>query len=195
MFTFTLRCPARRAWAGRVRWGGQGGVNCMQTSWRGGVGRCATRYASCSKDKVYWLVRANRLKDHSTCVSYEPDASPVYGGTTGARPSSVAPPKLVRLVVFNMILDLVCICYVAWVSSRPVPHTCVLLASQEHGFILNIDTKWRTHPDISTVPREEWQGHPSVAELYCLAISHRRGIRTLRDLRSEHVPMLKEIYR
>ncbi|CAM9489378.1 unnamed protein product [Pylaiella littoralis] len=68
-------------------------------------------------------------------------------------------------------------------------------ADPEHGFILNIDTKWRTHPDISTVPQEEWHGHPSVTELYCLAICHRRGIRTLRDLRSEHVPMLKEMYR
>lgn len=65
---------------------------------------------------------------------------------------------------------------------------------QEHGFLLNIDTKWRTHPDISTVPRHEWEGHPSVGELYCLAISHQRGIRTLRDLRAKHVPMLKEIY-
>ncbi|CAM9675794.1 unnamed protein product [Ectocarpus sp. 4 AP-2014] len=64
----------------------------------------------------------------------------------------------------------------------------------EHGFLLNIDTKWRTHPDISTVPRHEWEGHPSVGDLYCLAISHQRGIRTLRDLRAKHVPMLKEIY-
>lgn len=69
-----------------------------------------------------------------------------------------------------------------------------VLPRQEHGFLLNIDTKWRTHPDISTVPRDEWEGHPSVGELYCLAISHQRGIRTLRDLRAKHVPMLKEIY-
>lgn len=61
--------------------------------------------------------------------------------------------------------------------------------------MLNVDTKWRTHPDVTAVPREEWHGHPSVAELYCLAICHRRDIRTLRDLRVEHVPMLKEMYR
>ncbi|CAN0148767.1 unnamed protein product, partial [Hapterophycus canaliculatus] len=66
---------------------------------------------------------------------------------------------------------------------------------QEYGFLLNVDTKWRTHPDVSAVPREEWHGHPSVAELYCLAICHRRDIRTLRDVRAEHVPMLKEMYR
>ena len=66
---------------------------------------------------------------------------------------------------------------------------------QENGFILNIDTKWRTHPDVSTVPKEEWLGHPSVAELYCLGICHERGIRTVRDLRARHVPMLEEMYR
>ncbi|CAM9160252.1 unnamed protein product [Scytosiphon promiscuus] len=65
----------------------------------------------------------------------------------------------------------------------------------EYGFLLNVDTKWRTHPDVSSVPRQQWHEHPSVAELYCLAICHRRDIRTLRDLRAEHVPMLKEMYR
>lgn len=71
----------------------------------------------------------------------------------------------------------------------PSPH------QQERGFILNIDTKWRTHPDVSTVPKEEWLGHPSVTELYCLGICHQRGTRTLRDLRARHVPMLEEMYR
>ncbi|CAM9304297.1 unnamed protein product [Ascophyllum nodosum] len=66
---------------------------------------------------------------------------------------------------------------------------------QENGFLMTVDTKWRTHPDVSSVPRAEWFGHSSVADLYCLAICHKRGIRTLRDLRSAHVPMLQEMYR
>lgn len=66
---------------------------------------------------------------------------------------------------------------------------------QENGFLMNVDTKWRTHPDVTTVPRDEWHGHSSVADLYCLAICHKRGMRTLRDLRLAHVPMLKEMYR
>lgn len=60
---------------------------------------------------------------------------------------------------------------------------------------MNIDTKWRTHPDVVAVPRDEWYGHPSVSDLYCLAICHKRGIRTLRDLRAIHLPMLRGIYR
>lgn len=66
---------------------------------------------------------------------------------------------------------------------------------QEHGFLMNIDTKWRTHPDVSTVPIDDWHSHPSVTDLYCLSICHQRGIRTLRDLRARHIPMLKEIHR
>ena len=88
--------------------------------------------------------------------------------------------------------------FACWRSSCPPPppleHNMFFL-EQEHGFILNIDTKWRTHPDVSSVPKEEWLGHPSVTELYCLGICHQRGIRTLRDLRARHLPMLQEMYR
>lgn len=65
---------------------------------------------------------------------------------------------------------------------------------QVHGFIMNVDTKWGTHPNVLAVPREEWFGHASVTDLYCLAICQRKDIRTLRDLRAVHIPMLKEIY-
>lgn len=59
---------------------------------------------------------------------------------------------------------------------------------------MNVDTKWRSHPDVSGTPRGDWYGHPSVTELYCLAICQKRDIRTLRDLRAADLPMLREIY-
>jgi m7GpppX diphosphatase len=58
-------------------------------------------------------------------------------------------------------------------------------------FVLNVDTKWRSHPDALSTPRSEWYQHPATADLYCLGIVKQSGLRTLRDLRGEHVPMLK----
>jgi m7GpppX diphosphatase len=64
-------------------------------------------------------------------------------------------------------------------------------------FVVSIDTKWRSHPPPLTTPREEWFGHPSVEDLYCLAIVKKEKdssiIATLRDLRGEHIPMLKNL--
>ena len=60
-------------------------------------------------------------------------------------------------------------------------------------FVINIDTKWRTHPPPLTTPREEWRNHPSVEDLYCLAITKLSGIATLRDLRGCHIPMLQSM--
>lgn len=61
-------------------------------------------------------------------------------------------------------------------------------------WILNVDTKWRTHPDASTVPRSEWYKHDSVAELYCLGILKADGVATLRDLTVQHhLPVLREM--
>lgn len=60
-------------------------------------------------------------------------------------------------------------------------------------FVINVDTKWRTHPPPLTTPREEWLNHPSVEDLYCLAITKLPGIASLRDLRGEHVPMLQSM--
>lgn len=57
-------------------------------------------------------------------------------------------------------------------------------------FIINIDTKWRSHPPPLTTPREEWMNHPSTVDLYCLGIC-KSGITCLRDLTSEHIPLLK----
>jgi m7GpppX diphosphatase len=58
-------------------------------------------------------------------------------------------------------------------------------------FIINIDTKWRSHPPPLTTAREFWHNHPSVVDLYCLAITKLPGIASLRDLRKEHIPMLR----
>jgi m7GpppX diphosphatase len=60
-------------------------------------------------------------------------------------------------------------------------------------FVLNVDTKWRSHPDALTVPRQEWYNHTSVQDLYCLAIIKETGIASLRDLTSRHLPMLRSI--
>ena len=65
------------------------------------------------------------------------------------------------------------------------------------GFLLNVDTKWKSHPDChaATDPsaRAAWHGHEAVRDLYCLAICHRRDVRSLRDLRAEHLPLLRNI--
>jgi len=61
------------------------------------------------------------------------------------------------------------------------------------GWILNIDTKWRSHPDAMTVPREEWYNHKSTADLYCLGVFKEDGVASLRDLTGKHLPILKEV--
>jgi m7GpppX diphosphatase len=62
-----------------------------------------------------------------------------------------------------------------------------------HDYIINVDTKWRSHPDAKTVPKKDWYDHTSVEDLYCLAIAKDGRIRSLRDLRREHVSMLESI--
>ena len=67
------------------------------------------------------------------------------------------------------------------------------LLLNNNEFVINIDTKWRTHPPPLTTRREEWHSHPSVEDLYCLAITKLPGIASLRDLRGEHIPMLQSM--
>lgn len=59
------------------------------------------------------------------------------------------------------------------------------------SFIINIDTKWRSHPDTFKTPREDWYQHSSVGDLYCLGIIKQKSVATLRDLTKDHIPMLK----
>lgn len=63
------------------------------------------------------------------------------------------------------------------------------------GFLLNTDPKWTTHPDPKTMPKEQWMNHPSTRELYCLGLCHRKDVRSLRDLRAAHLPMLRAMAR
>jgi len=67
------------------------------------------------------------------------------------------------------------------------------LLRQEQDFILNVDTKWRSHPNCNEVPRSEWYNHPSTEDLYCLAIASDSSIRSIRDLGRHNVPMLQSI--
>ena len=60
-------------------------------------------------------------------------------------------------------------------------------------FILNVDTKWKSHPDTMTVARDEWYGHKSTEDLYCLAIVKDGSMASFRDLRAQHIPMLRGI--
>ena len=48
----------------------------------------------------------------------------------------------------------------------------------ETGFLLNVDTKWKSHPDCHATDERAraegaWRGHAAVRDLYCLAICHR----------------------
>ena len=89
-----------------------------------------------------------------------------------------------------------------------------------HGFLINVDPKWTTHPDTT---RAGWRDVVAAAnffetenasnaapgtsatltranaayanELYCLGLCHRRDVRSLRDLRGEHLPMLRAMLR
>lgn len=60
-------------------------------------------------------------------------------------------------------------------------------------FLLNIDTKWRSHLDPKSTKRETWFQHESVEDLYCLAILKDKSISTLRDVRGSHLEMLKRL--
>ena len=62
-------------------------------------------------------------------------------------------------------------------------------------FVIIVDTKWRSHPPPLTTPREEWRGHPSTADLYCLGITKTRDLKCIRDLRRMHAPMLAAMER
>lgn len=87
----------------------------------------------------------------------------------------------------------------------------------EHGFLINVDPKWSTHPDttragwrdaVAAANASESESRKAAAassapranaayanELYCLGLCHRRDVRSLRDLRGEHLPMLRAMLR
>ena len=65
------------------------------------------------------------------------------------------------------------------------------------GFLINTDPKWASHPQTdpseSPVDRTSWRHHACVKDLYCLGLLHRRDVRSIRDLRGEHLPMLRAL--
>ena len=67
--------------------------------------------------------------------------------------------------------------------------------NEENGFLLSVDTKWKSHPPcvVDADARDAWRGHDAVRDLYCLAICHRRDVHSLRDLRTKHLPLLRRI--
>lgn len=73
------------------------------------------------------------------------------------------------------------------------PSSSSSTSSPTSGFMLVPDPKWKSHPNPSDTPKEEWKHHPCTAGLACLAIVHDRDIGSLRDLRRKHVPLLKSV--
>lgn len=67
--------------------------------------------------------------------------------------------------------------------------------NEADGFLLNVDTKWKSHPPCveDAAARATWHGHDAVRDLYCLAICHRHDVQSMRDLRAAHLPLLKRI--
>ena len=67
----------------------------------------------------------------------------------------------------------------------------------DDGFLVNTDPKWASHPQTDPskgpVDRASWSHHACVKDLYCLGLLHRRDVRSIRDLRGEHLPMLRAL--
>jgi len=103
-------------------------------------------------------------------------------------------PSLYKNVVQPFIQNVIDSGSISWIQNLiEVKKEKERLLVNHEEFIINIDTKWRSHPPPLTTPREEWLNHPSTVDLYCLGIVKASGIATLRDLRQKHVPLLKSM--
>ncbi|KAL3809631.1 hypothetical protein ACHAXA_010606 [Cyclostephanos tholiformis] len=105
-------------------------------------------------------------------------------------------PELYRDVVVPYVKSMIDNGSLSWIrnvidGTREGERTLV----DEADFLINVDTKWRSHPPPLSTPREDWHSHTSVTDLYCLGITKRCGISCIRDLRTEHVSMLKSMER
>ena len=65
----------------------------------------------------------------------------------------------------------------------------------DDDFLLNVDSKWTTHPDCDGADRATWRAHSSVTDLYCLGLCVREDFKSLRDARAEHLPLLRAMLR
>ena len=105
-------------------------------------------------------------------------------------------PRLYQEVVAPYIQDIVESGSLGWIENIVTGKKEVerlLLDTQD--YVLNVDTKWKTHPDPFAVPKEQWKSHSSKAieDLYCLAIVKESGLASIRDLRAQHIPMLQDM--
>ncbi|KAJ1457493.1 HIT-like domain-containing protein [Pelagophyceae sp. CCMP2097] len=72
---------------------------------------------------------------------------------------------------------------VAETTPESSPRTLLAVESPGRGFVIAVDTKWKTHSPIAAgVPREAWRGAPWTADLHLLGVSRDAGLLTLRDL-------------
>jgi m7GpppX diphosphatase len=106
----------------------------------------------------------------------------------------VETPELYKLVTKPFIDSIVASGSLSWLKNVVTGEKeKERLLHDANDWILNVDTKWRTHPDALTVPRSEWFRHESIVDLYCLGIIKPKGVASLRDLTKEHIPMLKDM--
>lgn len=103
-------------------------------------------------------------------------------------------PELYEVVVQPYIQSIVDSNSLGWIHNvtegKKEKERLIVNADQ---FVVNVDTKWRSHPPPLSTPREEWYKHSSVTDLYCLGIVKQKDIASLRDLRKEHIGMLKNM--
>lgn len=59
------------------------------------------------------------------------------------------------------------------------------------GFLLVINPKWTSHPDPATVPQSAWHSHTAIDNLFLLCLVYDRALRSVRDLRGTHLPLLR----
>jgi len=103
-------------------------------------------------------------------------------------------PELYQKVVLPYIQSIVNGGSLGWINNViEVKKEKERLLVNNLQFLVNIDTKWRSHPPPLSTPREEWYNHPSVEDLYCLGIVKEKGIACLRDLTGAHIDMLKSM--
>ena len=65
---------------------------------------------------------------------------------------------------------------------------------EENGFMVVLDSKWKSHPNVDKVPRSEWKLNESIPRsFYLLGIVRDRTIKSLRDLRGKHIKLLENM--
>lgn len=104
-------------------------------------------------------------------------------------------PKLYQDVVAPYIQNIIDSGSLAWIENVVTgKKEAERLLLDTKDYVLNIDTKWKSHPDPHTVPKEQWKLQTkAVGDLYCLAIVKGTSLASIRDLRREHIPMLQDI--